>query len=78
VYVCSINVYGDQISVSFRTDSLEPHMDVETAVANITQQAPDWMLTNRGIIWYTMRFVGSETAVDQAAQLIINNLLYAL
>lgn len=78
VYVCSINVYGDQISVSFRTDSLEPHMDVETAVANITQQAPDWMLTNQGIIWYTMRFVGSDTAVDQAANLIVANLLRAL
>lgn len=78
VYVCSINVYGDQIGVSFRTDSLEPHMDVETAVATITQQAPAWMLTNRGKIWYTMRFVGSETAVDQAAHLIINQLLRAL
>jgi hypothetical protein len=78
VYLCSIHANGDQLTVSFRTDSLEPHMDVETAVTHITQQAPDWMLTNRGIIWYTMRFKGSETAVDQAAQLIINNLLSAM
>jgi hypothetical protein len=78
VYLCSINAHRDQLNISFRTDSLEPHMNVETAVANITQQAPDWMLTNRGIVWYTMRFKGSETAVDQAAQLIINNLLHAL
>lgn len=78
VYVCSINVYGDPIGVSFRTDSLEPHMDVETAVANITQQAPEWMLTNRGIVWYTMKFMGSATAVDQAAQLIITHLLHTL
>jgi hypothetical protein len=53
-------------------------MDVETAVTQITQQAPEWMLTNRGKIWYTMRFVGSETAVDQAANLIIDNLLRGL
>ena len=50
----------------------------ETAVTSITQQAPDWMLTNRGIIWYTMRFKGSVTAVDQAADLIITHLLHAL
>ncbi|MCC6607150.1 MAG: DUF91 domain-containing protein [Anaerolineae bacterium] len=78
VYLCSINAHGEQLNVSFRTDSLEPHMDVETAVAAITQQAPDWILTNRGIIWYTMRFKGSVTAVDQAAQLIITHLLHAL
>ena len=53
-------------------------MDVATAVATITRQAPDWMLTNRGIVWYTMRFVGSETAVDVAANLIITHLLHAL
>lgn len=78
VYLCSINAHGEQLNVSFRTDSLEPHMDVETAVATITQQAPAWMQTNRGIIWYMMKFVGSETAVDQAAQLIITHLLHAL
>ena len=78
VYLCSINAHGEQLNVSFRTDSLEPHMDMETAVATITQQAPDWMLTNRGKIWYTMKFVGSETAVDVAANLVIKNLLQAL
>ncbi len=50
VYLCSLNAHKDQLNISFRTDSLEPHMDVETAVANITQQAPDWMVTNRGIV----------------------------
>ncbi|GJM43154.1 MAG: hypothetical protein DHS20C20_34360 [Ardenticatenaceae bacterium] len=78
VYICSINAHGTQVHVSFRTDSLEPHMDVETAVANITQQAPEWMLTNRGIIWFTMRFMGSETAVDFVAELIVGNLVKAL
>ncbi len=53
-------------------------MDVETAVTTIIQQAPDWMQTNRGKIWYTMRFVGSETAVDVAADLIIENVVKAL
>ncbi|MEZ4592140.1 MAG: hypothetical protein R3D55_13510 [Chloroflexota bacterium] len=49
VYLCSINAHGEQINVSFRTDSLEPHMDVETAVTTITQQAPAWMLTKLGL-----------------------------
>ncbi|MFZ1397932.1 MAG: hypothetical protein WAS33_13580 [Candidatus Promineifilaceae bacterium] len=39
---------------------------------------PDWMQTNRGIVWYTMKFMGSETAVDTAANLVIKNLLNAL
>ncbi|MEZ4592142.1 MAG: hypothetical protein R3D55_13520 [Chloroflexota bacterium] len=39
---------------------------------------PEWMQTNRGIVWYTMRFVGSETAVNPPADLIVTNLLQAL
>lgn len=78
VYTCSINAHREQFNVSFRTDSLEPYLDVETAVAAITQQAPEYVVTSRGVVWFTMKFIGSETAVDQVASLIIKNLIAPL
>jgi len=78
VYICSIDAHGKQLMVSFRMDSLDPYIDIETAVANITQQAPSNVSTKRGKIWFTMKFIGAETAVDQVADLIISNLIVPL